>query len=96
MGLNDLLKREHMIAAIWGFAEATLFFIVPDVWLSFVALKKGFRGALWAVCFTVVGAIAGGALIYAASIWNLGATISAIDAVPAISPGMISEVRSSL
>lgn len=96
MGLNDLLKRERIIAAIWGFAEATLFFIVPDVWLSFIALKRGFRGALWAVCFAVFGAIAGGALIYAASIWNLEATVSAIDAVPAISPSMISEVRSSL
>ncbi|NNE24116.1 MAG: hypothetical protein HKN11_16055 [Rhizobiales bacterium] len=96
MGVKLSLGHSRAIAAIWGFAEATLFFIVPDVWLSFVALQKGLRDALWAVCFAVAGAIAGGAFIYAASIWNYEATISAIDAVPAISPGMISQVRSSL
>ena len=96
MGVKLFLEHNRAIAAFWGFAEATLFFIVPDVWLSFVALKKGFRSALWAVCCAVLGAIAGGALIYTASIWNLEATVSAIDAVPAISPGVISEVRSSL
>ena len=96
MGVNGLLKHNRLIAALWGFAEATMFFIVPDVWLSFVALHKGFRGALWAVSFAVTGAIVGGALVYTASVWDQAATTTAIDAVPAISAGMISDVRSSL
>ena len=33
MGLNR-------IALLWGFSEATFFFIVPDVLLSIVALKS--------------------------------------------------------
>ena len=31
-------------ALLWGFAEATLFFIVPDVLLSAIAVRRG-RGA---------------------------------------------------
>ena len=42
--------RLKYLLAIWGLAEATVFFIVPDVILSFVALKEGKRATklcLW-------------------------------------------------
>ena len=39
------LRRPHLllrgVAALWGFAEATLFFIVPDVLPSLVAARTG-------------------------------------------------------
>ena len=45
-------------AAVWGFAEATLFFIVPDVLLSWIALHAP-RKALVACLWAVVGAPSG-------------------------------------
>jgi membrane protein YqaA with SNARE-associated domain len=51
------------IGAVWGFAEATLFFLVPDVALTFLAIL-GPREA-WAACTAAVaGAVVGGWLIY--------------------------------
>jgi membrane protein YqaA with SNARE-associated domain len=50
-------------AALWGFAEATLFFIVPDVLLSIIAVRRGRRPAWIAMAWTIAGAIAGGALM---------------------------------
>src|SRR6478672_2734595 len=41
-----------LIALAWGFAEASLFFIVPDVWIGLLALfhwRAGLRAAGWAV-----------------------------------------------
>ena len=38
--------RSRLIATLWGLAEATLFFIVPDVYLSRVALADSRRAAL--------------------------------------------------
>ena len=54
------------IAAAWGLAEATLFFIVPDVLLTWLA---GFRPRLvWrAVAACLGGALLGGLLMYLAA-----------------------------
>jgi membrane protein YqaA with SNARE-associated domain len=52
-----------VVAGVWGFAEATVFFIVPDVWVGFVAAFAPRRAlpALVAVC---VGAALGATLLY--------------------------------
>jgi membrane protein YqaA with SNARE-associated domain len=52
-----------IISFLWGLAEATAFFIIPDVYLGFVALfcrRKGLRAALSATA----GAVIGGAIMY--------------------------------
>ncbi|MDO5494931.1 MAG: hypothetical protein Q4G64_04385 [bacterium] len=54
----------HAVAAVWGAAEATAFFIVPDVWLSRVAMRSR-REALAASVSAVAGAVAGGIATYA-------------------------------
>ena len=54
------------LAASWGAAEATLFFIVPDVLLSRMALQDR-RRALQACLWALAGALAGGTLV-----WMLG------------------------
>jgi hypothetical protein len=81
-----------IIALGWGFAEATFFFVVPDVWIGLLALfswRAGLRAAAWAV----IGALAGGALMF-----GVGARLDRddsarlLDAVPAISPWMIERV----
>ena len=53
-----------VLAAVWGFSEATLFFIVPDVIVGLIALHHP-RKALWAGGAAVAGACVGGALLYA-------------------------------
>jgi len=90
--------KEHQAAAtagLWGLLEATLFFVVPDVYLSWVALSRpsrAFRACLWAVA----GALVGGALMY---FWGAGDAASAnaaLAAVPAINPQMVESVRLDL
>ncbi|WP_238385220.1 hypothetical protein [Nesterenkonia muleiensis] len=85
--------RDHSVAAAWGFAEATFFFVVPDVWTSWVGLRKPKR-ALGTTVSALGGALAGGAVTYA---WGRHASASssrtALTRVPGITDGMISEVE---
>ncbi|QFT31291.1 hypothetical protein FIV00_12435 [Labrenzia sp. THAF82] len=63
--MNFHLKRtlrpgSRTYAAIWGFTEATLFFIVPDVLLSSLALtslKKALLACIWASLAAALGGI---------------------------------------
>ncbi|HKH69104.1 MAG TPA: hypothetical protein VKA75_17210, partial [Reyranella sp.] len=45
---------------LWGLAEATAFFVVPDVLLTFVAQRRGLIPALAVMLFVVAGAALGG------------------------------------
>ena len=83
-------------AALWGFAEATLFFIVPDVLLSIIAVRRGRHPAWIATVWTIAGAIAGGALMYCWSARNADGAIALLDRLPAISPQMIVRVGGDL
>ena len=82
-----------LITAFWGFSEATLFFIVPDVFLTVVALRDR-RAAL--LCCAVAGALAGGLLLYRWGRVDSAGAASALLAVPAIGPRMIQDVRTGL
>jgi hypothetical protein len=89
-------RSAAIVALGWGFAEATLFFVVPDVWIGLLALFS-WRTGLRAVAWAVVGALIGGALMYGVgtqlvrdrSAWLL-------DAIPAISPGMVERVEEEM
>jgi membrane protein YqaA with SNARE-associated domain len=85
-----------IIALGWGFAEATFFFIVPDVWIGLLTLF-GWRAGLRAVCSAVMGALIGGAVMYGAGA-RLGRDRSArlLAAVPAISPAMVARVEEEM
>jgi hypothetical protein len=83
-------------AALWGFAEATLFFIVPDVLLSAIAVWGGRRAALHAAAWTIAGAILGGLLMYRWSVRDCLGVLAVLDRLPAISPAMIIGVRGAL
>lgn len=51
------------IAAFWGFGEATFFFVIPDVFLSLVAILQWPR--TWKhILSAVIGALLGGALLF--------------------------------
>ncbi len=56
--------RGYALSAAWGFAEATLFFIVPDVIVTFLAFRYGFRRGWIAAAWAAFGAVIGGIVIY--------------------------------
>lgn len=51
------------LAFLWGWAEATWFFVVPDVWLSFTVLW-GYRTCLVSVLAALAGALVGAIHFY--------------------------------
>ncbi len=80
------------IALAWGLAEGTFFFIVPDVFLSFNALKD-WRQATRACFWVLGGALIGGAIMFA---WGASNPVSAekfLEHVPAISHELLQEVN---
>jgi membrane protein YqaA with SNARE-associated domain len=74
------------LALFWGFAEATLFFIVPDVLLSAIAVWRGRRSALHGTAWTIAGAVLGGLLMYGWSVCDFLGVVAMLDRLPAISP----------
>ncbi len=81
-----------LTALTWGLAEATVFFIVPDVLLTFVSLKH--RRKATRLCFWALGgALAGGVIMFT---WGARQKDSAehfLEHVPAISQQLIEEVN---
>jgi membrane protein YqaA with SNARE-associated domain len=76
------------VALVWGFAEATFFFIVPDIFLSWVALhdrRAAFRGCLWAA----VGALFGGIVMLTLGRFDPAGARTFLEDVPAISPALV-------
>ena len=85
----------RLLALLWGFGEATFFFIVPDVLLTFVAARSG-RLAVGTCLWVLVGALAGGTLMYAWGERDESGALEALDAVPGISPGMLATVGAEI
>ena len=80
------------LAFAWGLAEATFFFIVPDVLLTLIACRA-VRPAVKATITALAGALAGGALMYSFGVRDPDTAQVFLDHVPAISPELIDEVR---
>lgn len=81
------------IAALWGFAEATLFFLVPDIWLTWLAVRRGITPALKSCLAALAGALVGGMAMYAWGHSHPEAAEAVLALVPAIDAAMIGEVR---
>jgi hypothetical protein len=91
--------RQHALdiaAFIWGVAEATLFFFVPDVLLSYIGLKRGAKDAARASLIAAIGAGLGGALMAAWSLSDPAAARAAVLAVPAISEAMAQSAAAAM
>lgn len=84
-----------MAAALWGAAEAVLFFIVPDVLIAWTALRRGVRAALVAALLATAGAAVGGAGVYAWSARDPAAA-RVIEAVPAVPTGAVATATAEL
>lgn len=85
------MSLKKCACAIWGFAEATLFFILPDVLLSYFALDKKikmFSLTIWAL----TGAIIGGVVMYSWGMFSPEAGWNWVESVPAINTDMMNTV----
>ena len=83
------------VAMLWGFGEATVFFIVPDVWLSIVGRDK-LKVGLIASLYSLAGALVGGIAMY---LWgkHYPQDVTAVmDGIPAIDIDMIARVKNEL
>ena len=80
------------LAFLWGFAEGTLFFILPDVPLSLAAMIRP-RRALIHLAAIVAGALLAGAVMFS---WSArGPTArSAVAHVPLVTPAMFERAES--
>lgn len=85
----------YIIALLWAFAEATLFFIVPDVWISIVALKDKRKG-LVACLFAVTGALIGGTIMFYWGQADSRTVNDILNIIPAIRIADIQKVQSDL
>ena len=88
-------RKSSAIAAAWGFAEATFFFIVPDVLLSWYAIQSCKKGMLGCV-FAVLGALLGGALVWWWGQGDVGAARDFLDQIPAIDDALLAKVQSQI
>jgi hypothetical protein len=77
------------LAFAWGLSEATVFFIVPDVVISFIALAYGYRKGFLAAAASVAGAMLGGTLIYIWGQTDIAGARAFFDTLPAIAPSTI-------
>ena len=89
------IERDDWIASAWGVAEGTLFFFVPDVFLTWMALERPKRSFV-ACGFAVAGALVGGTAMFAWGGADPESARAALDAVPGIRPDMIASVRADL
>ena len=76
----------------WGLAEATLFFIVPDVLFTLVALYSP-RRSVKLVAFILVGAMAGGTVMFYLGAKNPARAESVVLKVPFVSKAMFMTTR---
>ena len=83
------------ISFLWGFAEATFFFVIPDVFLSLAAILGGRR--TWThILAAIAGAVFGGALLFQWSMERPATAHAAVCRVPFIREGMFNKVDDGL
>lgn len=94
--LRLLLATPGIVAAgIWGVAEGSFFFIVPDLIISLAALYAP-RRALRHMLAVVVGSLVAGAALYLWSAVDHDRALAAVRHVPFIAHGMFASVSSDI
>jgi membrane protein YqaA with SNARE-associated domain len=82
------------VGFVWGFAEATLFFIVPDVVLTLIALFS-FRRSVQVLACILLGALAGGTIMFYLGARDPVQAQTVVLRVPFVSPVMFQKIQQS-
>jgi len=90
------MRRDDAIAGGWGFAEAVLWFIIPDVYISLVGVRHGLRAALRLTAIAVVGAILGGIVTYQWGVLSPDTAQAAMVRLPGVDTAMVEEVSANV
>lgn len=88
-------RAAAVLACVWGLAEATFFFLVPDVLLTLLGCRA-VRPAIRASLAALVGALVGGALMYEFGAHAPQVGRSFLDHIPAINQQLITSVQAQL
>ena len=88
--------RWIVASAVWGLAEATVFFVVSDVILSAATVRCGFRAGAAAAVTAAVAAAMGGLLVYLVTVRGWLDLFAFYDRLPAVSAEMIAHARAAL
>lgn len=86
---------QYLISFLWSLFEATFFFIIPDVWLSFTSLeslKNGFKN----IIFALLGAVVGGSIMYVLGRYNIISIAAFLELIPDINSERLLEVEEVL
>src|SRR5260370_21373963 len=87
-----LWRPPPWLGFLWGFAEGTLFFIIPALVLSWASLA-GVRGGIKILGAILAGAVVGGICMYAWAVWRPDSARSAVAAVPFVRTKMFERVQ---
>lgn len=85
----------YAAATAWGLAEAVVFFIVPDVLLSVLALDRP-RRALRACLYATAGAVAGGVGVYLSARSDPAVLEALYLSLPGVHEGLLARVARDL
>ena len=88
-------KWPVIIGFLWGAAEGTAFFVVPDVYLGLVALFN-WKQSLWAMAAAVIGAMLGGSVMYMIAMNDLAAVNLFLTRIPLIDAGMVADIANKM
>lgn len=83
------------IGFLWGLAEGTFFFIVPDVFLTLL-VPWSLRAALLAWAGSILGSLLAVLLLFRGMGLDAGGLVGLITALPAISPALVGAVSGAL
>jgi membrane protein YqaA with SNARE-associated domain len=83
------------LAFAWGVLEATVFFIVPDVLLTWIGMQR-VKPALVAALAATAGAMIGGIVMFEAGRHAPDAAHALLRSVPGIDAGLVADVRTEL
>ena len=89
------IGRANAIASLWGFAEATIFFIVPDVLLGWLALRSP-KSGLIACLFALLEALIGGSAMWLWGRFDPDSARTIFELLPAIGAASIASVQKQL
>jgi membrane protein YqaA with SNARE-associated domain len=93
---RKLILALLVVSFLWGFAEATVFFIVPDVIISLCALAYGWRAGALAVVASLFGATIGGIATYYWGYLDIAGARALFDQLPAVAPSTIARAQAEI